>query len=625
MFFFSNLQELNSLKIGTKINEKEIPLNKEKELFLIENENGMLDGASIFFKLTNDRYSSSWIVSDKILKFYHSNHNSTLSIKTDYPIFLFVNTESNENSYEYKGKFKCHCSFEETSGAKYFILIKEGLNVRYIKDFLCEIGLEELISLGILQTQKLYLNNESVDNLIKLMENKNVNYLIGPSNWYLDSEYNFYNPYSKEKKEGNLKEIERKGVVFDLQNKYLNPFSFILLSNILQSNQLKYFKKISKGKNKDEIIKNLKESLNQEKLVLVLGAGVSIPYKIPKWDKILIELMQNLRNDKEEDIKNEILSVYTDVLFNDNILLASRYVNSMIKSSKATDDINVNELIKKILYKEYSFNKKPDELLKEIYSLCLAPQKRKGIESIITYNYDSILEETFQLLTPEVNYNSIYKSGFYILPNKVNIYHVHGYLPSDSIKKDNDPINDDENKIILSEHACSEEYSKTYQWNNLIQLDKYINKTCLIIGSSFSDPNMRRLFDIARQQRFHNEINHVIVLKKPSKEEILTDLMNSPNENLLNNYFDDITNLYNLNMIKLLNKDLDKINEKHMDVNYNNLEKIKLSRNFEDLLNRVISEKIYYTMKDLYSYGIDIIWIDDFTEIPRILRNLNEL
>ncbi len=625
MFFFSNLQELNSIKIGTKISENDIILDKKKELFLIENENGTLDGVSIFCKITNERYSSSWIVSEKIFKFYHLHHKNNLPNKADYPVFLFVNTESNENCYEYKGKFKCDYSFDETSGAKYFILIKDGLYVRFIKDFLSEIGLEELISLGILQTQKLYLNNESVDNLIKLMENKNVNYLIGPSNWYLDSNYNFFNPYSKEKKEGNLKDLERKGMVFDNQNKYLNPYSFALLSNILQTNQVKYLKKSLKGISKDEIIKNLKESLNQEKLVLVLGAGISIPYKIPKWDKILIELMQNIRNEKEDDIKNEILSVYTDVLFNDNTLFASRYFNSKLKGSKDADDLNINELIKKILYKEYSFNKKPDELLKEIYSLCLAPQKRKGIESIITYNYDSILEETFQLLTPEVDYNSIYKSGFYILPNKVNIYHVHGYLPSDSIKSDNDPVKDDENEIILSEHTCNEEYSNTYNWNNLIQLDKYINKTCLIIGSSFSDPNMRRLFDIAKKQRSHNEFRHVIIMKKPSKEEILTDLTNITNENLLNNYFDDIITLYNSNKFKLSSKCLEKINEKQKETNYNNSERIKLSRNFEDLLNRIINEKIYYTVKDLDSYGINIIWIDDFNEIPKILKNLNEL
>ena len=40
-----------------------------------------------------------------------------------------------------------------------------------------------------------------------------------------------------------------------------------------------------------------------------------------------------------------------------------------------------------------------------------------------------------------------------------------------------------------------------YNWANITQLNYMINNTCVFIGLSMTDPNMRRLLEIAAQKR----------------------------------------------------------------------------------------------------------------------------
>jgi len=92
------------------------------------------------------------------------------------------------------------------------------------------------------------------------------------------------------------------------------------------------------------------------------------------------------------------------------------------------------------------------------------------------------------------------------LPNEIGIYHVHGFLPrKDEIKTDN--------KITLSEDIYHAQYNDIYSWQNLVQLDKYQNCVCLFIGISLTDPNLRRLLDIAKNQRVDKSIVHYNIRK----------------------------------------------------------------------------------------------------------------
>jgi len=109
-----------------------------------------------------------------------------------------------------------------------------------IREFLNQFEIWDLKNIGVLNTSRNLLNSKSVDNLIDLMKQKNVDKLEGPRDWFLDINYDFCNPKSSLKQYGNLKQDQtRLGVVFDYQNNILNPHyrSFKRTHNEDYSNQ----------------------------------------------------------------------------------------------------------------------------------------------------------------------------------------------------------------------------------------------------------------------------------------------------------------------------------------------------------------------------------------------------
>jgi hypothetical protein len=109
-----------------------------------------------------------------------------------------------------------------------------------IRKFLNQFEVWELKNIGVLNSVRNLLNSKSVDNIIQLMKQKNVDKLEGPRDWFLDTNYNFFNPKSSLKQSGNLKHDQTKlGVVFDYQNNILNPHykSFERTQNKANSNQ----------------------------------------------------------------------------------------------------------------------------------------------------------------------------------------------------------------------------------------------------------------------------------------------------------------------------------------------------------------------------------------------------
>lgn len=82
---------------------------------------------------------------------------------------------------------------------------------------------------------------------------------------------------------------------------------------------------------------------------------------------------------------------------------------------------------------------------------------------------------------------------------KLKIYHVHGFLPQDGDIGAG-------NKITLGEFVYHEQYNNIYSWNNIVQINKFRDNTCLFIGTSLTDPTIRRLLDIAKSQKKQKSI-----------------------------------------------------------------------------------------------------------------------
>jgi hypothetical protein len=94
-----------------------------------------------------------------------------------------------------------------------------------VREFLLGFSTEELKDRGVLRGTLNQLRAQSVDPLITLMQEQNVERLEYPEhNWYLDVKGNFRNPRSGELKEGKIINLSNPGSVFDLANTTINPF-----------------------------------------------------------------------------------------------------------------------------------------------------------------------------------------------------------------------------------------------------------------------------------------------------------------------------------------------------------------------------------------------------------------
>ncbi|MPQ31244.1 hypothetical protein E4V42_07310 [Clostridium estertheticum] len=153
----------------------------------------------------------------------------------------------------------------------------------------------------------------------------------------------------------------------------------------------------------------------------------------------------------------------------------------------------------------YETELKESKIIKMVVEL-VRPQRNKGsVESVITFNFDSILEDT--LTTNCIKNKAIYEESMQYEANEIPIYHVHGYLPREEVI--------DNPNLVFSEDAYHTQYIDPYSWSNLIQLFKFSNNVCLFIGLSMTDPNLRRLLDIDRRKSINNNLKHYIKKKMP--------------------------------------------------------------------------------------------------------------
>jgi len=99
-----------------------------------------------------------------------------------------------------------------------------------------------------------------------------------------------------------------------------------------------------KSFSRQEIIKKLSGYYQNEKLVLVLGAGVSIGFGLPNWDTLLQKLMITTI-EKEQNVSTVLSKLFTSI-FTPSPLIAGRYLQKYYEDKK----LSFEEAVRKVLY-----------------------------------------------------------------------------------------------------------------------------------------------------------------------------------------------------------------------------------------------------------------------------------
>ena len=290
----------------------------------------------------------------------------------------------------------------------------------------------------------------------------------------------------------------------------------------------------------------LSQALHAGRLTLICGAGVSIGAGIPSWNQLLVRLLESMMKRISQNKSIPLDNVTPDEFqrrYGPSALVVGKYLKSNLG----------NDFMPELRDALYAGNPNSCDLIDVIVELARPQRDGKPLESIITFNFDGLIEE--QLEKNNIRHKAISSEGVRSRPNELPIFHVHGFLPRKGrIGKDAE--------IVFSEDAYHSQFIDPFSWSNLIQLNKLSQNTCFFIGLSLTDPNLRRLLDVANRKNPSMALNHYIVKKMP-----------------------------------------------------------KFTNNSDtlDQLAFLLEEQ------DANELGLNVIWVDDFSEISNILRNIENI
>jgi hypothetical protein len=322
-------------------------------------------------------------------------------------------------------------------------------------------------------------------------------------------------------------------IIWDINDldKYFNEYAEYIIDIIpeLKEQAIKNIVDKSKEQSINESIdpefqiKKLQDAYKKDDVVLFLGAGVSVSAGLPTWNgllsKLLLTIIEKNVNSNLNEIQKNLFAENLKKINDSSPLQIARYI-----SSGLSDDFEKE--VSKELYKTLN-NPEKVELLKSIEKLCVPTRAGIGIKAITNYNFDDIIEKVLD--SAGIKNKPIYNDNSFPNQDEIGIFHVHGFLPQDTEQFEG--LKD--SLLIFSEKNYHTIMSDPYNWSNLTQLNFFRENTCLFIGQSGTDPNLRRLLEIAKQRTKLSK--HFIILKRTEKEFLLKDFGNEiPDEQTTN-------------------------------------------------------------------------------------------
>jgi hypothetical protein len=239
----------------------------------------------------------------------------------------------------------------------------------------------------------------------------------------------------------------------------------------------------------EQLLARLADGYEHEGVSLILGAGVSQTSGLPGWAALLGGLFTPaFREAMSEPLSAaDSLSLAQAIadLSSESPLQTARYLRQAI----AERGLAFEHELSSVLYAKV--RRSGNSLLEALAHLCVPSRTGSRVHSVITYNFDDLFEEELRRVV--VRPLSIFRDHIRASPDELAVYHVHGYLPRDRSRHPDE----DAGLLAFSEDAYHQLYADPYHWTNIVQLNALRERSCIFVGLSLTDPNLRRLLDIA--------------------------------------------------------------------------------------------------------------------------------
>ena len=246
----------------------------------------------------------------------------------------------------------------------------------------------------------------------------------------------------------------------------------------------------------------VRNAFEQKRLTLFLGAGVSVPSGLPTWQRLVLAMYLEMLSENNRRAYSNYLHAVADWMLQktpDPLEITAQ----KIRMKFGDDGQEFLNSLKRQLYAGFfdlgsgNFHVpqrrqliKGNATLRAVARVCELgrPSRNVGVEAVITYNYDNLLELAFKQSTRYQVVHGEDAPGERAMP----VYHVHGFVPI----TDEPSSNSDE--IIFTEEQYHVVTNSAYSWSNLVQIRGMSGSVGLMIGLSLSDRNVRRLLHALR-------------------------------------------------------------------------------------------------------------------------------
>lgn len=257
------------------------------------------------------------------------------------------------------------------------------------------------------------------------------------------------------------------------------------------------------------------------RLGLCLGAGVSMDFDIPNWNKLIERIAE------QDCVKGVELLKASESLTAQSQFLYQKYVQSLQDPVGAEDDVirarrvqtGWLKLVHKCLYAKAKTS--DADLRSHPYLWDLVPLIKKSAMTI-NYNFDDTVERMLYLHNRERTVPTGDDKGFEVIwqptaqfrRNQGVIYHPNGFLPLQTI----DGLSD---QVVFMEQEFADQLVDVGAGHYVALLSHMAKHTIVFIGLSMSDANLKHLLRISARSNPGNFHYHVHWCRdsKPSQEE----------------------------------------------------------------------------------------------------------